>query len=479
MENNNKILFLVDHKHRDLPALSLIAYYLNRMNCNVRLVGLGLEEQVITEFDPQVIVIPKPNYSFERMVKWKIGERKIVIIESEGNPQDLAYKINIRIKPDLYLFWNEIIKERYLPQLIKKNVQMKVLGYYRSDFLHKNFHDLLPSRKELLIKYGLNPDNKTITIATSTQDSHFSEERIINKKKRRNRTLLETADFRTIVQNSKKLRIITEKVIKIIVNKFPDINVAIKPHPNENAVFWHEFVKDVGKTNLGLVVGEPINNLFAVSDLHISHNVCTTTIEGLMFGLPTVEIHTDTSRSLFAPEHLNIANYLLRSPEDIEVIVGSIFYGKNNEKILKIMNETNIESYVKKYFAAYDGCRCYEYGEELSNFVKNNSINKKNINHFFVKLKWISLYFVIKAKNKFVEITTFSKKSKIEKEVNSPKEDNKRKIDKINGFLVDYEYGLFDNRMKSGDENAWYQKYNECAFIKDLLNKDISVINKT
>ena len=54
-----KILFLVDHKHRDLPALSLIAYYLKKMGCLPKLVALT-EELIIETFDPGFIVIPKP-----------------------------------------------------------------------------------------------------------------------------------------------------------------------------------------------------------------------------------------------------------------------------------------------------------------------------------------------------------------------------------------------------------------------------------
>ena len=39
---NNKILFFVDHKYRDLKSLSLIAYYLNQKNITTKLTAYGI-----------------------------------------------------------------------------------------------------------------------------------------------------------------------------------------------------------------------------------------------------------------------------------------------------------------------------------------------------------------------------------------------------------------------------------------------------
>ena len=55
--DKKKILFLVDHKHRDLPSLSLVAFHLNNLGCEARLVALGNELKLVKEFDPGFIVI--------------------------------------------------------------------------------------------------------------------------------------------------------------------------------------------------------------------------------------------------------------------------------------------------------------------------------------------------------------------------------------------------------------------------------------
>ena len=349
---SNKVLFLVDHKHRDLPALSLIAYYMNAMGCEARLLALGEEDSEIREFDPGFIVLPKPTYDLQKWVSWKLGGREIIVIDSEGNPQDIAYKINIRIAPELYCFWNQTIQNRYRSQLEDRGTEMKVMGFYRSDFLHENYIDIFPDREMLLKSYGLDPAYKTVTIATSTQDSHFSNERLNRKHKRRNRSLKETADYLDIVKNMRRLREITEGLINVIVESFPNVNIAIKPHPNESAVYWHELISELNKPNIALIVGEPINHLFKISDLHIAHNVCTTTVESMMFGVPNVEIHTDDSARLYSGEHLKMANFLIFNSRDIVSIINSVFYQKKDDLLCSYVNDSDLDCYIDKYFGS-------------------------------------------------------------------------------------------------------------------------------
>ena len=46
-----------------------------------------------------------------------------------------------------------------------------------------------------------------------------------------------------------------------------------------HVVYWNELISELDAKNIKLLVGEPINHLLRISDLHITHNVCTTTIE--------------------------------------------------------------------------------------------------------------------------------------------------------------------------------------------------------
>ena len=53
------------------------------------------------------------------------------------------------------------------------------------------------------------------------------------------------------------------------------------------------------------------------------------------------------------------------------------------------------------------------------------------------------------------------KKTQLETEVNNPSFNNDRDTYSLNGHLVDKEYGLFDNRMKLGDEQVWFKKFRD------------------
>ena len=92
-QRNKKILFLVDHKHRDFPSLSLMAYFLRHMGCEVKLVANRMYDEFIKSFDPGFIVLPKPNHNFEKVVSWRLKGRKLIIIDSNYKIQFCLFKI--------------------------------------------------------------------------------------------------------------------------------------------------------------------------------------------------------------------------------------------------------------------------------------------------------------------------------------------------------------------------------------------------
>ena len=240
--NQNSILFIVDHKHRDLPSLSMIGYFLEKKNFEVFYCGTSLEDEVFMEANPKYIVIPKLTYSVNNQLQWKLEGRKIIIIETEGNNQDKKIKYKATVYPDLYLFWNEIVRNLYLDELNKNGTKSVALGYYRSDFFSHPYKEIFVSSK---IKKSIGIDNNlpVISLATSTQDSHFSNERLKNKNKKRKRSFDFSPDYYTIVKNMRILRNITEKfLLKSKIHLMEKLNFVIKPHPNESILYWYDLI---------------------------------------------------------------------------------------------------------------------------------------------------------------------------------------------------------------------------------------------
>ena len=118
---NKNILFLVDHKHRDLPGLSLIGHHLNKQGFKV------FYRQVwdikYLYFNPSII-IPKANNGSKEFInrcnKWRASGIKLAVIETEGNEQWLKGKKIMNTIPDIFFFWNEIELEKHKNFLKKK-----------------------------------------------------------------------------------------------------------------------------------------------------------------------------------------------------------------------------------------------------------------------------------------------------------------------------------------------------------------------
>jgi surface carbohydrate biosynthesis protein len=465
--NKHRILFLVDHKHRDLPGWSLIGYFLIQMGYEVKYEALWQEKNIIKTFNPEYIVLPKPLYEVNRLIKFKIEGRKIIVINTEGNPQDKKYKMDIKIPPDLFFCWNESQLQIEQISLKKTDAILCVVGCPRLDFYHKKMDNLFPSRDELVAKYGLYLRNKTITIATSTQDADFDDKEVEVRRNYRNRILKETADYKDIVMNMREMRSFITKAIHHFYEFYPNINIVVKPHPNENIAHWKNLVDSFSMKRVHLSLGEPINHLLIISDLHIALNVCTTTFEGKLSGVPTVEIQSDISSELYEKDHLDLPDYVVRDIDELDLIVKKILISEDYSKIQTRINIAKLQKYIDKYMYKFDGERCFEYAQKISDFIRstNNSSNEEGIVHFFLKNYHLIRPFVeSEAKKLIFKLKKFTKNS-------FTKKNDAAEVHDVNNSLacnisIDSR-GRFDNRIKPGDEKYWFQKFDRI----DGINK--------
>jgi len=463
-KNGNRILFLVDHKHRDLPGLALIGYFLKQMGHQVKYVALWQERELIKSFDPKYIVLPKPLYERNRLIRFKLSGRKTVVINTEGSPQDKLFKMNIEVSPDLYFFWNKSQLELDQSSLVNADTISTLAGCPRMDFHHKNMANLFPTREVLLTRYGLSLDSKTITIATSTQDVDFDDVEIENMNAIRNRILSETADYRDLVKNQRKCRLFLKEMIQHIVTVYPNVNIIVKPHPNENISYWRKLVDSHSGANVYLCIGEPLNHLLKVSDLHIALNVCTTTFESLLKGVPVVEIHSDMSEALFEEEHLFLSPYTVKTIQEVDAAIQKELFGDTSSlddpKQIK-----KLQKYIEKYFCKVDGCRCYEHAKEIDVFIKGTtntaplSVVKSMLKFFGFHKKQLA-YFVINELMRPVHKLRGVAKSLVT--TVSPLGDDKPIVKQESDSKIDIR-GRYDNRINFGDEEYWNEKFEQAG----------------
>jgi surface carbohydrate biosynthesis protein len=390
--------------------------------------------------------------------------RRLVIIETEGNPQDLAYELRIRVPPDLYLFWNDAMADLYRPQLESAGTTTAVVGFGRSDFLHPRLDAVFPSREALLSGYGLDPSRRTLTVATSSQDAHFSQERVRDKRRRRSRSFARTAEYLDIVANMRQLRDTTVELVRGVVNRYPDLNVALKPHPHENTVFWADFIQELDRPNVTLIVGEPINHLLRVSDLHLAYNVCTTTVEALLAGVPVVELHTERSASLYGERHLALPTYQIRNVDTLAAVLEAEVAGEPARLHQSAANVAKLHDYVRTCFHAFDGRRCEAYARVFADWAGSLGVPGGGWSYLGRHPRQGLLYAGVRGMA-VVRRAARSRQRELIAKVNAPRPDEDRSVRRINGVVVDEEFGLFDNRMKPGDEQVWIDRYRRAGLL--------------
>ena len=165
----------------------------------------------------------------------------------------------------------------------------------------------------------------------------------------------------------------TEELISKLL-EVPDINIILKPHPNENVIYWNKYIKNLNNPRIKLLTNQSINYLLTFSDLHIAHNVCTTTIEAMMMDIPAIELHGNLARNLYKKEHLELANIC---SENTDYIYKRIIQIKN--KNLKFdEDKIKLDEYVAKYFFKFDGMRSHHYAKEIVRFLDSNNEDIKS-----------------------------------------------------------------------------------------------------
>ena len=418
-----KIVFLVDHKYRDFPSISLIGYFLQKKGHKVFF--KRIHEPDVEIINPDVIVEAKysrPEFYRKKIKKWQEKNIKVIVMETEGIIQWKGFTPLMNYEPDFCFFWNKNHGYKYNKSFYEGKTI--VLGCPRSDFLHKNLRQLTKDNS-IFEDLDLDKNIKTITVATPNSYEDLTEE--------------------TLITHMKESRKSIEAFCKGFSNSNLKCNLIIKPHPNENINFWNEFVKRLNDKRVKILVGKNIQDLLSVSDLHIAKTGCLTLPEASLLDINTIELLSlsDSSKQIFFNDHTFLGTYNIEKFSEIEKDLNDIV---NNEIDNEIKNnhKNKLKKYIDNYFYKYDGKRCFEYSKVLDEYLRNeNNFSKKKIT--FITLFSFIRAFVIKTM-KLVYRTI-----------------------KYNKSLIDNR-GRFDNRIKEKDKDELFLKYDKNNYIQNLSN---------
>ena len=423
MKNNKKIVFFLDHKHRDLLSTVSISNFLKLQKFKTKIVPQW-KFNIINQFDPKFIVLGKNNiHDFEK-IRWKLEGRKIISIPNENFHLKNIDKIDISC--DLNFYWNKNTKN----QQIIKNKKI-VVGNPRTDFIKKKTYKL----KKKTITFALPPSKQELKNYTDLIKFSKAQQKKILKNNKSVLALDEISRGRNIV----------DKILNwtpLLSKKFKNIDFYLKPHPNDNIYYWLNLQKKIKKLkNLKIIYGINIFSFLNKSNLHIAAEGCTTVFESIFSGIPTAEIICNKSitKRMFFNHQLSLCLNKIKTFDDFNKLVTKISVKK---KIVST-NDKLMDKYIVNNFNKVDGNRCYEYANEISKFAKEQEHNDKMSN--FIKL----LIELIKVK-KIIYLNFFIKLC-IKKLFNFNLDYPDFKHIKVNRLTKIDKTGRYDSRIKNKD----------------------------
>ena len=440
-----KIIFLVDHKYRDFSSISLIGYFLEKKGHKVYF--KKIHEPDIEIINPDVIVEAKysrPKKYRKIIDQWQSKNIKVIVLETEGIVQWKGFKPLMNYKPDFCFFWNENHGYKFDKDIYKNKTI--VLGCPRSDFLHKNFSELIP-KTSLIEELKLNKNLRTITIATTNTYEDLSSEKLENVKKRYYEVHEVNTSFENLITHMKDSRKSIMSFCEDFVKTDIQYNLIIKPHPNENVNFWKNFINNLNDNRVKILLGKTIQDLLTISDLHIAKTGCLTLLEATLLKTKTIELlsTSEIAKKIFFDSHTYLGIYNIHKFSEIKNDLENLI---NNKISIEINNKhkKKINQYIKNYFYKHDGRRCLEYSKVLNNYLNND-------NNFLIK------------KNDYLRPISFTL-AVIRKVFKTMY----RKFIKIDNSLIDSR-GRFDNRINDNDRSIFFSKYDKIKYIQDLINE--------
>ena len=441
-----RVLFIVDHKHRDLAASALIGFYLKKDGYEVAYCAPWHEDKIVEEFSPNIIVLPKPIYKNHIFASWKINDIKVAVNDVEGNLQQKEFGfLKPKIFPDQYFYWNEIFYERQGEFFEKeqngftgKAPERILIGCPRIDFLHPKFDSVNKTKKELLNEFIIPSDKKIITIATagssadlSDKDLHKVQENVNTRNSNPPDVFLEASIYR-------ELREMTVKIIEEVALNFPQYHVVLKPHPNEVPKFWVDLVEEKNLKNITIMKSGTINDLLNLADIHMAHNVCTSTFEAMIKRVPSIEMQTERSKILFSEKDLNLPLFPVKNADEALRSISKIEDDRNKctDEGFLLANE-----FCEKWYGKFDGKRCLEYAENIKKLS-----NKKIL---LSKLSKTKMYFRFIIGNEISKLIGKFQRLSI-----------KKILEKVKGIKQkDWTDERHDKTIQPGDEKFWFEKF--------------------
>ena len=286
-----RTLLLADHRQRDTAPLTAIQYYLEkRPDFDVQVVSFDLHQQALELFQPHVVVVNHLHGNRNQGIADKVRRRGglCVVLPTEGRPNtwDQVRWATQEFPPelcDLYLSWSDEFS-KHLPAQIARTVT----GGPKFDFYFFPLCGLLTSREELRGRVGLLPEDNVCTIAPAAPQAKFAIQggafHIADWKDLKVTTIPGREDPHQTALDEYAVLSKMQEWLKVLSVAWKG-KIVVSPHPAESVNLWEKFCYE---NNIMLVLGWPIWDVLAISDIHLPRSNCLTICDAWFMNKPTI-----------------------------------------------------------------------------------------------------------------------------------------------------------------------------------------------
>lgn len=385
-----RVLLLVNLKYRDLPGLSLIKVFLERIGpYDVILaphVSSARERFYLRGGKPDLVVLPHLLNQTDvaqsrRFQQLGIG---VAVIPTEGVSLLEEFRLNLAGKfvdtspIDLFFVWNKATADLVRTHKTVAPERYVMAGVPRFDFYHPRFRRLIKSKETLCAKYGMNPEYPIVTWAT---DFGFvwlagkpAETAMAIRHYKTDYALADHptfGDVPTLIERdieSRKLH--TETVLKI-AREFPKANIVIKVHPAEERKWYQDQVAQEGLHNVRVTSQEYIWDVLNATDVHL-HRSCTTAVEAWFLNKPTVDLQFAPREWLFSKDIAPGGDVAFSSEECLRRVRHYLTGGT-----IPPEQQSARPAIIEGLFGEIDGQSSLRYADAIHTWLKGSNSDRK------------------------------------------------------------------------------------------------------
>jgi surface carbohydrate biosynthesis protein len=364
------VVIVVDSKIRDLMGLALIAVHLENMGVECHIEPLEAWRACVGAWKPDFILFNHLNAGHladfsQHCKEWGILTGVLPnegIFYIEGTMEYNSRKAQPHMHCDRMFCWSELHRQALIANRFCENPgHIVAVGVPRFDYYRHPWNRLYArprpagARPRILVNANF-PLAHFMEVPPKSADDFFGQWKDI---------IPIYKDYWTIIKASQAgLERFPAFVKKLIETDKYDI--IVRPHPRENPSFhldWIAALTPRQRERVRFAPKDNIADLILNSDLEISCENCTTSLEAWMAGLPTVGLAFERHPFFYAPE----VGGLQPECDDPDDIVGLV------EKALKDPSQAEFadarNAHLEKWICMPDGCASKRTAREIVNAI--------------------------------------------------------------------------------------------------------------